>query len=198
MLCEAISPLTVYCLLFTVIQGAKTMNKRELLERIQDERARWETLLSEVGEARMTQAGVEGNWSIKDIIAHVTTYERWLVERLEAAGRGEQLKIAADQLDLDPRNALIQEEKKAEPLPKVLDQSQQVFQQLVTQVEKLSDEDLTEPGRLGPHLDPAWTEGQPLWQCIVADTYEHYRDHMPAIRTWLAEQRASEENPGEL
>lgn len=174
------------------------MNKRELLEIIQTERARWQALLAEVGEARMTQAGVEGSWSVKDIVAHVTTYERWLVERLEAARRGEQLKIAADQLALDPRNALIQEENKAEPLPKVLEQSQQVFQRLVTELEKLSDKDLTDPDRLGSHLDPAWTEGLPLWQCIAADSYEHYRDHTPAIRIWLEEQRAGEDRPGEL
>ena len=174
------------------------MNKRELLETMQGERAQWQSLLDEVGEGRMTQAGVAGDWSVKDIVAHVTTYERWLVERLEAARGHEQRKIAADQLDLEPRNALIQEEHKAAPLPKVLAESQQVFQQLVALVEELSDEDLTDPERLGSYLDPAWSEGLPVWQCIVADSIEHYHQHIPGIRAWLEQQRASEERPGQL
>lgn len=174
------------------------MNKRELLEMMQAERARWQSLLDEVGEGRMTQAGVAGDWSVKDIVAHVTAYERWLVERLEGALRGEKVEIAADQLDVEPRNALIQEEYKAEPLPKVLAESQQVFQQLVAVVEKVTDEDLTEAGRLGVYLDPAWSEGQPLWRSIAADSYEHYLQHVADIRKWLEQQRASDERPGKL
>ena len=174
------------------------MNKRELLETMQAERAQWQSLLDEVGTGRMTQAGVAGDWSVKDIVAHVTAYERWLVERLEGARRGEKVEIAADQLDLEPRNALIQEEHKAEPLPQVLAESQEVFQQLVALVEELGDEDLMDPDRLGAHLDPAWSENQPLWQGIAADSYEHYRQHVADIRTWLEQQRASDERPGQL
>jgi len=161
------------------------MDKIKLLSMARAERARWETLLAEVGEARMTQAGVEREWSVKDIIAHVTAYERWIVARLQSALRGETLRLETDQLDLDQRNAWIFEENRNRPLHDVLTESQQVFQQLLKLVQALSDEDLIDPHRLEPFLDPLWTDGLPVWKCIAADSYEHYGQHIPSIRAWL-------------
>ena len=161
------------------------MDKTELLSMIRAERACWETLLAEVGEAQMTQAGVEGEWSVKDIVAHITAYEGWIVARLQSALRDETLRLEIDQLDLDQRNARIFEENRSRPLHDVLAESQQVFQQLLTLVQALSDEDLTDPHRLEPVLDPLWTDGLPVWKCIAADSYEHYGQHIPSIRAWL-------------
>jgi len=161
------------------------MDKSELLSMIRAERARWEALLVEVGEAQMTQAGVEGEWSVKDIIAHVTAYERWIVARLQSALRGETLRLEIDQLDLEQRNAWIFEENRNRPLHDVLAESKQVFQQVLKLAQTLSDEDLTDPHRLEPFLDPVWTDGLPVWKCLAADSYEHYRQHIPFIRAWL-------------
>jgi hypothetical protein len=47
------------------------MNKTQLLDLIQAARADFETLLAGIPEAWMTEPGVEGEWSIKDIIAHI-------------------------------------------------------------------------------------------------------------------------------
>ncbi len=44
------------------------MNKDELLETMRAERARWEQVLAQVGEERMTQLRA-GEWSVKDIVA---------------------------------------------------------------------------------------------------------------------------------
>lgn len=161
------------------------MDKSKLLGMIRAEHTRWETLLAEVGEVQMTQPGVEGEWSVKDIIAHVTAYEEWIVVRLDSALRGETLQLETDQLDLDQRNAWIFEENRNRPLHDVLAKSRQVFQQLLALVQALSDEDLSDPHRLEPLLDPVWTDGLPVWKCIVADSYEHYGQHIPSIRAWL-------------
>ena len=63
--------------------------KTELLERIDAERAGWETLLSEVGEARMEQPGAAGDWTFKDVVAHLNGWRKRTVDRLQAASRGE-------------------------------------------------------------------------------------------------------------
>jgi hypothetical protein len=65
------------------------MSKIELLDWLQEEYRRWELLLDEIGPTRMDQPGVNGDWSMKDIVAHLTAWNRWLVVRLEGAGRGE-------------------------------------------------------------------------------------------------------------
>jgi len=167
------------------------MDKTELLSMMRTERARWETLLAEVDEAQMTQGGVEGEWSVKDIIAHVTTYEGWIVARLDSALGGEMLRLEIDQLDLEQRNAWIFEENRNRPLHEVLEESQRVFQQLLKSVQALSDEDLTDPHRLEPFLDPLWTDGLPVLTCIAADSYEHYGQHIPSIRAWLDKSMAN-------
>ena len=46
--------------------------KAALLERVRRERADWERLLAEVGEARMEEPGPMGQWTFKDLQAHLT------------------------------------------------------------------------------------------------------------------------------
>jgi len=64
------------------------MEKQQLLETMKTTRADWETLLTKVGEARMTVAGVTGNWSVKDVVAHLTAWEKQTVARLTAIRQG--------------------------------------------------------------------------------------------------------------
>ena len=65
------------------------MKKTELLIWLQEKYQQWETLLDQIGPARMDQPGVIGDWSLKDIVAHLTGWNRWLLARLQAAGSGE-------------------------------------------------------------------------------------------------------------
>ena len=65
------------------------MNKSELLKWLQEEDRQWEALLDQIGEARMDQPGVNGDWSMKDIVAHLTGWQRRVVANLQAAQRGE-------------------------------------------------------------------------------------------------------------
>ena len=61
----------------------------QLLEVMRTARSNWEALLAEVGEARLTEPGVEGDWSLKDIIAHITYFETWAADNVMAFRRGE-------------------------------------------------------------------------------------------------------------
>src|SRR5260370_35391221 len=63
------------------------MSKAQLLNDLKDEQAHWEALLGEIGEAHMTQPGVAGDWSIKDIMAHLTSWRRRTGTRFQAALR---------------------------------------------------------------------------------------------------------------
>ena len=65
------------------------MKKSELLNWLQEEYQQWEAFLDQIGPARMDQPGVNDDWSMKDIVAHLTGWNRWLVVRLQAAQRSE-------------------------------------------------------------------------------------------------------------
>jgi hypothetical protein len=54
------------------------MNKSELLNWLQQQNRQWEAFLDQIGEERMDQGGVAGDWSIKDIIAHLAVWQRGL------------------------------------------------------------------------------------------------------------------------
>ena len=54
------------------------MKKSELLRWLQEENGRWQAFLDQIGPARMDQGGVAAHWSIKDIVAHLTGWNRWL------------------------------------------------------------------------------------------------------------------------
>jgi hypothetical protein len=162
------------------------MNKAKFLDEMQTGHARWEELLAQVGEERMMQPGVEGEWSVKDIIAHVTFYERWITQWLQAAARGEALaRTEISKLDTDQRNAKIYRENRGWPFPDVLLASRQAFQQLLESVQALPEAAFTDPGRFEQFVTPYWQDNPPFWECIAGDSYDHYLEHIPAVRAWL-------------
>lgn len=158
------------------------MTKTALLADLHREQEQWEALLAQIGESRMDQPGVAGEWSIKDIVAHLTGWRRRTVARLQAAQRGEAEPPppwpAHLQTD-DEINAWIYESNHGRPVREVLDESHQVFQQLLTAIEGLPDKVLMDVQRYLP-----WLEGNPF---SAAGIFAHFHDeHEPDMRAWLA------------
>jgi len=52
-------------------------SKSELLRLMEDGRREWDAVLSQIGEGHLSEAGVEGLWSVKQVVAHVAGYEEW-------------------------------------------------------------------------------------------------------------------------
>ena len=65
------------------------MNKSELLNWLRQQHQQWEALLEEIGPQRMDQSGVNGPWSMKDMVAHLTGWNRRLVAYMRAAQAGQ-------------------------------------------------------------------------------------------------------------
>src|SRR5678815_4162431 len=53
--------------------------KSELLSAMEAGRREWDTVLSQIDEQHLSEPGVEGVWSVKQIVAHVAGYEEWTV-----------------------------------------------------------------------------------------------------------------------
>jgi hypothetical protein len=158
------------------------MKKSELLDGLQEEYQQWEALLDQIGPARMDQPGVAGEWSIKDIVAHLTGWRRRTVGRLQAAQRSEPdppppwpARLQTD----DEINAWIYESNHGRSVREVLDESHHVFQQLRTAIEGLPDKVLMDVQHYLP-----WLEGQPF---SAGGIFAHFHDeHEPDMRAWLA------------
>lgn len=159
------------------------MSKAELLRNLDEENRQWEALLGAIGEARMEEPGVAGHWSIKDIVAHITSWRRRTVMRLQAQGRGEPEpppywppNLKSD----DDINAWFYEMNHLRPVPEVLAESRHVYQQLRAAIESLPESGLLDPQRF------PWLQGQPL---TAAALYSHFHDeHEADMRAFLAQQ----------
>ena len=65
------------------------MDKATLIAKIQDGRREMEALLAQLSEAQMVEPGIAEGWSVKDLLSHITYWERDTVDVLKAATRGE-------------------------------------------------------------------------------------------------------------
>jgi hypothetical protein len=166
------------------------MSKLAFLKAMREERERWEASLAGVDDALMVQPGVAGEWSLKDIVAHVTAYERGLVEWLEAASRGQSLAFPnLDHPDVDHRNAVIFAQNRHRPLSDVLLESRQVFRRLSQLVQALPEQELLDAEKTEWFVRPRWNQKRPLWKCIADDSFEHYHQHIQDVRRWLGEKQ---------
>lgn len=153
------------------------MDKTTFLNTLASEHARWKALLEQVKTEWMTQPGVTGYLSIKDLLAHITWYEREMINLI-------QTRVLAGSelwnLPTDEQNAAIYEENRHRPLADVQAEAQQVYEQLINTAETLSDEDLNDPTRFsGMFAD--WIP----WKLIAENSYEHYQQHISDIQAWL-------------
>ena len=157
------------------------MTKEKLLDELRAARQEWVTLLDEIEPERMIESGATGYWSVKDVIAHLTSYARWYMKAAEAQLRGEPIPMdGTEQMPFEERNQLYYEQAKDLPLEQVLLESAEVYQRLLDAVEKLPESFLIEPQTF-PGAPIQFT----VWEQFRGDIYDHTRTHIGWIREWL-------------
>lgn len=170
------------------------MTGARLVGLLDAERTRWYDLLASVGGVRMEQPGVEGEWSVKELVAHLTFYERRVVEsgqRVLATGRFTRPDDALAAMSMDERNEVIAAQARARPVADVLAEADQVFGQLRVMLAHVPQDILNDPRRLGMPDDVA------PWMLVANNSYGHYRQHEQAIRKWLEGTPRPERDGGE-
>lgn len=168
-----------------------TMTKAALLDHIAASYARWLALIDQVPRARMTEPGCTGEWSLKDVIAHITVFERLAADQLESAARGEAPPSTPtwgppdiNTADVDAENAAYYRHYRDTPLDDVLAASAKHHARLVAAVARLAESDLNDSQSY------AWTGDRPVWQAVRGNAYEHYDEHAVGVRAWLASNPA--------
>ncbi len=164
------------------------MKKSELLDWLKEEYRQWEAFLDQIGPTRMDQPGVVGHWSMKDFVAHLTDWQPRLIAHLQAAQRGEPEPPppwpAHLQTD-DEINAWIYEANRGRSVREVLDETHQVFQQLLAVIEGLPEDVRIESvHQRGRDYHRVWLGDK---RFPVGEFFDHFHDdHEPDIRAWLA------------
>lgn len=157
------------------------MKKDELLEALEDERQELMEMLEDLPDEALLEAGVMGNWSIKDILAHLVSWEGQTVTLLFQAQRGMDRPSTAHfaKDTVDALNQRWHEESKDRPLEAVWQDWLGVRKQMIRRVSEISEQDLNDPQRY------PWQKGVPLYQWILNDSIEHEEEHADQIREWL-------------
>lgn len=150
-------------------------------------RSRVETARQELLDAidgltpeQLLEPGVVGDWSVRDVLQHISLWEAELVRLLLHVDRGRRPggERFSGKIDVDALNARWHEETRHRPLQSVLDDFHGVRRQSLRWLDQLSDDDLT---RVRPE---AWLRGRPLWRWIAEETFEHDQEHAEQVRQW--------------
>lgn len=149
--------------------------KSQLLQSIQNDYQAWQDTLAQFDDTRMVQAKI-GDWTIKDIIAHITWHENEMVGILKAHALVGSLWWNEP---TDQRNRHIFEQNQGRALDDVRQEAERVHAQMMQLLELFPEADLFDPSGF-PGMPPDW---QPV-MLIVQNTYEHYRDHIGDVSTF--------------
>jgi len=156
------------------------MDKQKLLSQIQ--RA-WESLedaYAGLTPGQLETPGAIGAWSIKDALAHVTTWEEEALKNLPIILEGKRTARYKDLYGgIDAFNDEMVERKRALPLGDVLEQLDATHRRLVKYIAEAPDAEFTSETRFRRRI---------RW-----DTYSHYPHHEKAIRDWRAWTTAAQE-----
>jgi hypothetical protein len=147
------------------------MNKQQLVAKIENAWVSFNEAYAGLTEEQMVAPGVTGEWSVKELLAHVTTWEEEALKTLPLILRGERIPRYADVYGgLDAFNALKAAEKRTLTLDETVRALEATHQQLVAYVRDAPDAEIVRETRFRRRLR--------------LDTYSHYPIHDKAIRAW--------------
>jgi uncharacterized damage-inducible protein DinB len=159
----------------------RRMDKARVVDNLRTKHAALDAVLARVPAAAMLEPHFEGAWSVKDLMAHITFWERRTMGRIQATLH-DAPPPAFPEGDLDAVNSQAFLANQARPLPEVLADFQQTFEAFVAQAEALSEEDLSDRKRF------PWSKGAPVRRYFDLDGYGHYAEHTKQIQAWLDTQ----------
>lgn len=142
-----------------------TISQQERLEILQDVSKSWLELLRALrglSDTQMTQPGVVEQWSVKDLMAHISSWERELIGVLDRLEHGEE-PGDSDWAGIDAFNAEQTQLSAQRSLDDIRDDFEETHADLMAMLE----------------VTPVLTR-----ELVKGDTYEHYAEHAAQIRQW--------------
>jgi hypothetical protein len=152
--------------------------RSELLTEFEQEWGKVEHICAGMSQADMVTPGVKGEWSIKDILCHLSAWEKYLLDRLGMVMTGQppQYPVMTSWDDVHRFNAQVYSDNKDRSLSSVVIEFRSLYRGVMTVIEALRDDQFTQPYSYD-FPDDALS----LLQLIRANTYVHFREHRIAI-----------------
>lgn len=145
------------------------LTKKQLIDTMRVERARWEMLLLRVGPGRMSVKVGGTARSVVELVSAVYERELWLVERL-AALQGLPSPLAGAPQPEPGRNRHSH----------LVEASRAAFNEILRLLIPVTEADLFDAGRL------PWAQGRSLAEVVAGCTISFYVEHDPPVRSWVS------------
>lgn len=164
-----------------------------------DMRASWdetEAVLAQIPEDRMLEPGVTDEWSVRDLLAHIAGYERYVSALIfgELEGRTptnqefygrDDAPTAEDDANDDTSNAWVVAHARKQPLEATLREYRWAHQRMIEAVEAVPEADLEDPARF-PSLN-----GKTLLAILPGQCMGHHREHLPQLDAFAQRPQGS-------
>ena len=150
---------------------SRPINKVQLLAQSQKEFEALEEFLASLEPGRMTLPGALGEWSVKDVLAHLYEWQQMFFRWYEAGLRSEKPAVPAEGYkwsQLPALNQKIFEAYRDCPLDEISRLLRSSHDKTVSLIKTLSDETLTTPGLY------RWMNQNTLIAYLAANTSSHY------------------------
>ena len=146
----------------------------------------WKALLNSLTAEQITVSRFDDNWSIKDVIAHLWSWQQISNARMEAAVLGKEpiypawtLTLNEDwEEDVDRTNAWIYETQHAKPWSEIYQNWRAGYLKLLDSAQAIPEQDLLGTGRY------VWLNGYSLVFILVA-SYDHHQEHLEKLNAAL-------------
>jgi hypothetical protein len=155
------------------------VDKRQLLMRLEKAWRRFEESHAGLSESQLAEPGVTGDWSVLDILAHVTTWEEEALKHLPTILKGGQPpRYSRTHGGIHAFNAHMTEQKRRLTLAEVRGALDETHRRLINFIESVHEDH--------------FRSQTPFRRRLRLDTYSHYPKHADAIK-WWRQQRSDRE-----
>lgn len=155
------------------------MTRSQLLKRLEQAWLGFTESYSGLSDTELMEPGVTGDWSIRDIIAHVTWWEQEALTHLPLIlDGGKPARYSVTYGGIDAFNAQRTEQKSSLSLAEVLHQQDETHRRLIAFIQEAPEDQIVRETRFRHRLR--------------LDTYSHYPEHAEAIRQWRAQRSAGQ------
>jgi hypothetical protein len=149
------------------------MNKQQLLANLENSWQQFNASFNGLTEAQMAVKGAVGEWSVKDIVAHITIWEKEALKNLPVILQGKRTPRYKDLYGgINAFNSKMAQLHRDQSLSVVLKESESTHRHLIAYINNSSEELFTYETRFRRRLR--------------LDTYSHYPVHAKAILEWRA------------
>ena len=166
-------------------QSAEPRDMPGLIDRIERARSALKQTYAHLSDTQMIMPGADGGWSVKDHLAHLTTWEAGIAALLRRQPRSAAMGLddaIVRQNDEAGVNAIIDRRNKDRALPDVLADFEQAHRDLRAALDQLAFDDLLKTYSHYQPDEPGAGNGRPILAWIAGNTYEHYAEHENWIR----------------